>query len=296
MNAQSPLNSFLDLRPSPAPHNAINSGCPHLSLQIMKNSLRFSCLPLPLIEDSEPSSLWILSYNHSDFSLFHSNSFLSSFGNQVFKGRIIDLRPTGYIVYDIWRWRRAWCPRPRGTAESKKVGRGFSSEDMKRKGEVRLESDSLAPWPTNHLILSTPTSQMSFLSLFFKKKLLFTRVQQDLVAAHGIFNLRCGMRDLKQWHVGSSSLMRGQTQAPCVRTVNSATRPPGKSSVPPSKLDASGRSSEFRSCLSTACSPCGPCLVHSDPHHLFASPFIQPPCLWLFPSNSSSTPSVQQFP
>ena len=45
-----------------------------------------------------------------------------------------------------------------------------------------------------------------------------------LVAARGIFSVPCSRRDLLLWHVGSSSLTRDQTPAPCSHGV-SATRP-----------------------------------------------------------------------
>ena len=40
-----------------------------------------------------------------------------------------------------------------------------------------------------------------------------------IVVAHGIFDLHCGMQNLKLQHAGSSYLTRGQNWAPCILSV-----------------------------------------------------------------------------
>ena len=42
-----------------------------------------------------------------------------------------------------------------------------------------------------------------------------------LGVSHGTRDLRCGMQDLSLWHMGSSSLARDQTQAPCIASMES---------------------------------------------------------------------------
>ena len=66
------------------------------------------------------------------------------------------------------------------------------------------------------LASSQPLGQLSFILLFFKKYFWLCWV---LVVAHGIFS--CGMLDIQWEHVGSSSLIRDQTWAPCIGRMES---------------------------------------------------------------------------
>ena len=50
---------------------------------------------------------------------------------------------------------------------------------------------------------------------FFFLIYLLTWLLRALAETHGIFDLHCGTHDLWLWHMGSSSLTRDQTQAPC---------------------------------------------------------------------------------
>lgn len=124
---------------------------------------------------------------------------LPSCENQNFKESSPDLRSKGHILFGHLEMREGLCILGWGTSRIKWSGewvvqfRVYEGE----RGEVRLESDFISPWPINHLILWTLSLKCSHSG--WEVRIWVLPVSQSLLPLPNPFRLSSSLWLPLQW-------------------------------------------------------------------------------------------------